>query len=363
MTVSRSTSAVVSAFLALSSVASCGSPPTLTEQLAAISDEAHAGGDLNGNVLIARGGEILYEASFGLANADTKAPNTPNSRFLIASVSKPFTAVLVLRLIEQGKLAVDTRLDSVAPSLANTRAGAITIHQLLTHTSGLEESISRDPSRRITLDDLKSAKVASAGEFHYSNTGFVCLALAVERLTGEPYEAVLQKGILDPAGMRDSGVLRTGKTPDNLSVGHRGQVELEVATLDFAPEAVDGAGSIYSTARDLLAFDRALAAGKLLKPESVALMHRQHVPAQFGYGWFLSEQGGAYYPWHAGDMAGYSTNLARQIHRDEVVIVLANGAATDARDLQRQYLKVLKANALNRLAAATGGGAPRPDGD
>jgi CubicO group peptidase (beta-lactamase class C family) len=329
--------------LAFSLTSACGAPPALPEQLAAISDEAHSAGELNGNVLIARDGEILHEASFGTANVDTKAPNTSRSRFLIASISKPFTAVLVLQLIEQGKLSADSRLDVIAPSLANSPAGAITIHQLLTHTSGIEEVISRDPSKRITFDDLASAKVGSPGQFAYSNTGFVCLALVVEQLTGGTFEAALQSGILTPANMRDSGVLRSDRAPDNLSAGHRGQTELAVATLDFAPEAVDGAGSLYSTARDLLAFDRALVAGKLLKPETLALMHRQHVPERFGYGWFLSEQGGAYYPWHAGDMAGYSASFARQIHRDEVAIILANGAATDARELQQQYLRVLKA--------------------
>jgi CubicO group peptidase (beta-lactamase class C family) len=329
---------------AFSLTPACGSPPTLAGKLAAISEEAHASGDLNGNVLVARGGEILYEASFGAANADTKAPNTPASRFLIASVSKPFTAVLVLQLIEQGKLTADSRLDGFAPLLANTPAGAITIHQLLTHTSGIEERISRNPTKRITFDDLVSARVAAPGKFAYSNTGFVCLALVIEHVTGGAYEAALRNGILAPADMRDSGVLRSGGTPDNLSVGHRGQTELEIAKLDFSPESVDGAGSIYSTARDLLKFDRALAAGKLLRPETLALMHREHVPGRFGYGWFLSEQGGAYYPWHAGNMAGYSSSLARQIHRDEVVIILANGAATDARELQTAFLKALKAD-------------------
>jgi CubicO group peptidase (beta-lactamase class C family) len=320
----------------------CGSPPPLPARLAAVSDDAHASGGLNGNVLIARGGEILHEASFGTANAGTKAPNTATSRFLIASVSKPFTAILILQLVEQGKLDAETRLDGIAPSLANTPAGAITIHQLLSHTSGIEEVISRDPSKRITFDDLVSARTTSPGKFEYSNTGFVCLALVVERLTGGAFEDALRNGILTPADMRDSGVLRGDRPSDNLSAGHRGQLELEVAQLDFAPEAVDGAGSIYSTARDLLKFDRALTAGRLLKPEALALMHRQHVPGRFGYGWFLSEQGGAYYPWHAGDMAGYSASLARQVHRDEVVIILGNGAATDARELQKRYLKLLK---------------------
>jgi CubicO group peptidase (beta-lactamase class C family) len=330
---------------ALTMTSACGSPPTLPEQLAAISGEAHASGDLNGNVLIVRGDAILYEASFGVANADTKAPNTAGSRFLIASISKPFTAVLALQLMEQGKLNVDSRLDSVAPSLANTAAGAITIHQLLTHTSGINELISRDPLKRITLDDLKSATVGSPGKFEYSNSGFVVLALVIEQISGGTYEDALQTGILTPADMRDTGVMRAGSAIANLSVGHRGQLELEVAKLDFAPEAVEGAGSIYSTARDLWKFDRALASSKLLKPETLALMHRQHVPERFGYGWFLSEQGGRYYPWHAGDMAGYSTSFVRQIHRDEAVIILANGAASDARELQQKYLRLLKSEA------------------
>jgi CubicO group peptidase (beta-lactamase class C family) len=329
--------------LAVSLVQACGSPPPLTEQLAAVSEEAHASGDLNGNVLIARGDEILHEASFGTANAGTKAPNTPSSRFLIASISKPFTAVLVLQLMERGKLSMDARLDDIVPSLADTPAGAINVHQLLTHTSGVEEVISRDPSKRITFEDLARATVSAPGKVEYSNTGFVCLALVIEQLAGRSYEDALRDGILTPADMRDSGVLRSGRAIANLSVGHQGQTELEVATLDFAPEAVVGAGSMYSTARDLLKFDRALAAGKLLRPETLAIMHRQHVPGRFGYGWFLSEQAGAYYPWHSGNMAGYSASFARQIHRGEVVIILGNSAATDARELQTRYLKLLKA--------------------
>src|SRR5688500_7227905 len=233
--------------LAFALTPACGAPPPLTEQLAAISDEAHASGDLTGNVLIAPGAEILHQASFATATVDTKAPNPSSSRFLIASLSNPSTAVLVLQLMEQGRLRADSRLDGIAPSLANSPVGAITIHQLLTHTSGIEEAISRDSSKRITLDDLSSAKVRSPGKFEYSNTGFVCLALVIERLTGGTYEAALENGILIPANMRHSGVLRSDKTPDNLSIGHRGQAEIEVATLDFAQEAVDSARSIYSS--------------------------------------------------------------------------------------------------------------------
>jgi CubicO group peptidase (beta-lactamase class C family) len=323
----------------------CEASTTSGNEFEAITEKAVASGEFNGNILIAKGGVVLYEASIGTANVDTGAKNTKDSRFLIASVSKPFTAVLVMQLIELGKLKPETRLDAVSIALVGTSAGAITIHQLLTHTSGIEERIGRDPWHRLTLADLKDARVKKVDGIEYSNTGFVCLALVIEQLSGSSLESALQTGIFGPAGMRDSGVLRTGKIPDKFSVGHHGQLEVESAKLDFAPEAVDGAGSIYSTLGDLLKFDRALAANTLLKPETQALMYQQHVPGRYGYGWFLSEQGGRYYPWHSGDMGGYSASMARQINRDEVVIVLGNTAATHARELQREFLQVLKANA------------------
>jgi D-alanyl-D-alanine carboxypeptidase len=323
-------------------LAACSKPPTAGGALEEVATKAIASGEFNGNILIARGGVTLYEASIGTANVETGATNTPDSRFAIASVSKPITAVLVMQLVEQGKLSTDTRLDAITPKLITTPAGAITIHQLLTHTSGIAEQISADPWHRITFDHLRTATIKPVNGIAYSNTGYVVLALVIEQVTGVSYEAALQAGIFGPADMRDSGLLRTGKTPDKFSVGHHGQLEVAAAAFDFAPEAVDGAGSIYSTTRDLLKFDRALAANKLLKPGTQARMLQQHVPERYGYGWFLNEQGGRYYPWHSGDMAGYSAAMARQIHRDEVVIVLGNTAATKAKDLQRDFLKVLK---------------------
>jgi CubicO group peptidase (beta-lactamase class C family) len=338
MTLSR----IVLLAAACLSLASCSEPATLGSALEQVAAKAVASGEFNGNILVARGGVTLYEASIGTANVETAATNEPESRFAIASVSKPITAVLVLQLVEQGKLSPDTRLDAVTPKLIGTRAGAITIHQLLTHTSGIAEQISADPWRRITFDQVRAAAVKPVNGIEYSNTGYVVLALVIEQVTGQSYEAALQSRVFVPADMRDSGVLRTGTTPDHFSVGHHGQMEVAAAEFDFAPEAVDGAGSIYSTTRDLLKFDRALSAHKLLKPATQALMYTQHIPGRYGYGWFLSEQGGKYYPWHAGDMAGYAAAMARQVHRDEVVIVLGNTAATKAKELQHELLKVLK---------------------
>jgi len=268
--------------------------------------------------------------------------NTADTKFAIASISKPFTAVLVMQLVETGKLTPQTRLETVFAELAGKPAGGITIHQLLTHTSGFPEIISRNPRQRITATDLAAATLRPGADFEYSNTGYVCLALVVEALTGESYEAALRRGILTPAGMNDSGVLRTGKKVDGLARGHRGTIGLEPVNWDFAPEIVDGAGSIYSTARDLWRFDRALAAGQIVTARTQALMYTQHDRDRHGYGWFLSEQGGQYYPWHSGDMNGYSASFVRQVQRDEAIIILGNSAGTQARALQKEFLQALE---------------------
>jgi CubicO group peptidase (beta-lactamase class C family) len=329
--------------VAVLALAACSEPETLETRLDAIARRATERGELNGNVLITRGDKVLYEQSFGPADALTEAENRPDTRFAIASISKPFTAVLVMQRVQAGKLRPDSPLCAIFPNLAGKPAGAVTIHQLLTHTSGIKELISRDPMKRMTVLDLESAVIEPGARFEYSNTGFVCLALVIEKLTGENYETALQRGIFTPAGMNDSGVLRAGRTIAGLARGHRGVIGLVPVDADFAPEAVDGAGSIYSTARDLWRFDRALADGRILSRDMQDLMYRQHVPGRYGYGWFLSEQGGQYYPWHSGDMSGYSASLVRQIQRDETIIILGNTAATEAHALQNEFLQLLKA--------------------
>jgi len=328
--------------MAIALLVGCSEPDTLENRIDAIARHAREAGELNGNVLIARGGKVLFEQSFGPADASAELDNTADTKFAIASISKPFTAVLVMQLVEGGKLAPETQLAAIFPVLTGRPAGAVTIHGLLTHTAGIGELISRSPMQRIAVQDLATATVKPGGGFEYSNTGFVCLALVVEALAGESFELALQHGIFTPAGMNDSGVLRTGKKIDGLARGHRGMIGLQPVDWDFAPEAVDGAGSIYSTARDLLRFDRALAANQILSRKMQDLMYLQHVPGRYGYGWFLNEQGGQYYPWHAGDMSGYSASLVRQIQRDETIVILGNTAGTNARALGKEFLRILK---------------------
>jgi CubicO group peptidase (beta-lactamase class C family) len=294
-------------------------------------------------VLVAREGEILEERSYGLSDVEAGIPNTSDTKFLIGSLAKPITAVLVLQQIETGLISAEQSLAEVFPALGGTPVGAITVHQLLTHTSGIEEVISRDPQNRITPEDLRTANVNPDSGFEYSNTGFVCLALILETATSLPYEALVEQQVFEPAGMRASGVARTGRQVEGLAKGYRREGESLLQTdLDFAIEVTDGAGSLYSTIRDLYRFEEALAGGVLISPQSLDLMSEQHVRGRFGYGWFLDEQGGKYFPWHTGDLPGFASGYARQIHRGEAVVILSNVQGPHVRQIQSSILRLLK---------------------
>lgn len=313
-------------------------------QLDALFQDAARTQGFTGNVLITRDGKTLYEKSFGLADLATAAPHTAETKFIVYSLLKPFTAVLILQQMEAGTLRLESPLTSFFPELAGKPAGAITLHQLLTHTSGIEEVISRHRDRRLRPADLATATIAKAGEFAYSNTGFVILALVLEKATARSYEALLQERILVPAGMVDSGLLRSGRNISNLATGYRLEHgQRIVSPLDVPPETLDGAGSLYVTARDLARFDQALTDHRLLTADSHALMVRDHVKGRFGYGWFLAEQGGRDFPWHEGGYRGFTAVLVRQIHRHEMIAILANTEDASVLELRTKALRILKA--------------------
>jgi CubicO group peptidase (beta-lactamase class C family) len=336
-------------YLMLFSLVACGSSAgqPISAQLEALFRGASADG-FNGSVLITRGDAVLFRGSFGTADEQAPLANTDDTRYLVMSVSKPLTAVLVFQQIEAGKLALDQRLDTVFANLSGKPAGAITIGQLLSHTSGIEEVISAHRDRRITPADLEGARVSSPGKASYSNTGFVCLALALEAVSGRSYAELIRERIFEPAGMHDSGVLRTGVDVPGLAMGYlSASGHREPQLLDVPPEVLDGAGSMYSTTGDLAKFDRALVAGKLLSADSQKLMYSR-VSADGGYGWSLGEQGGKGFPWQKGAYRGYTSVFVRQIHRQEMIAILSNDHEADVLGLRTQVLRLLKADANHR---------------
>lgn len=321
-----------------------GTAQSLDSQIGKIFEMASQGGKFSGTVLVTRKERTIYEGGFGLADREKNLPNANETKFLAFSLLKPLTAVLVFQQIEAGKLRLTDTLAAFFPNLSGKPAGSLTLQQLLTHTSGINEVISDHLDRRIAPRDLESAVVKPKAGFEYSNTAYVVLGLVLEEVTGNSYETLLREKILTPAGMKDSGLMRTGVSIEGLAKGYRMNAGRPVLVeLGVAMEALDGAGSLYTTARDLRRFDQALVAEKILSKKTQDLMLSQQVKGQYGYGWFLAEQGGRYFPWHKGDYRGYTAILVRQIHRGEVIVILANQEEADVLGLRTKVLQALKA--------------------
>ncbi|MGA9588891.1 MAG: serine hydrolase domain-containing protein, partial [Salegentibacter sp.] len=219
----------------------------------------HDYGVFNGSVLVAENGKVLYKDGFGMANMEWDIPNTPDTKFRLGSVTKQFTAALILQLVEEGKLQLHEPISTYLPSYPKDKAETITIHELLTHSSGIPnytafpgfmENDSRDP---YSPEDFvkkfadSSLQFKPGEKFSYSNSGYFLLGYIIEKVTDKPYEEVLQERILDPLDMNDTGYDHSATILKKRASGYdkRGTGYRNTPYLDMSiPYA---AGSLYST--------------------------------------------------------------------------------------------------------------------
>jgi D-alanyl-D-alanine carboxypeptidase len=304
---------------------------------------AEAKGEFSGNVLVISRGAIVYKKSFGEANKARHERNRSSSRFLIASLSKPITAVAVLKLIEQGKLRLDDQLETIFPELKGAAVAGVTISQLLSHTSGIEEALAKHLARPLVPDDLKTASFSSKpGDFNYSSSGYVVLKLVMEKVTAQSYGQLMDVLIFQPSGMVHSGILRDSAPPTELSLAYQTSASAEPMARAAPLELFDGPGSIFSTTGDLALFDKALNDGRLLTPESQYLMASGPTPpVNWGYGWAKVEWGGKGALAHQGDFNGYHAVLVRQPATHNLIVILSNLDKTNVAALQKSVLGVL----------------------
>ena len=245
--------------------------------------------NFNGSILIQKQGEVTFAKSFGLANIPFKVPDTRQTKYKIASITKAFTAVLILQLQEQGKIDLDQTIGAYLPDYAGEGAGKVTIHQLLNHTSGLANfDTVKDVETAIksgipvyqtpyTSDELLarfcSGKLANVpGKvFDYNNADYIVLGKIIERIYGKTYEQVLQDRILRPLRMASTGMLRQSEIVDGLAATYffRDDLKALVNDLPVYPENWYAAGAMYSTVDDVLTFSRALFGARLLKKETL----------------------------------------------------------------------------------------------
>jgi CubicO group peptidase (beta-lactamase class C family) len=263
----------------------------------------------SGAVHVSRGGTVLYERARGLADRALGVENRIGTRFAVASVTKGFTALGVMALVEDGRLATGDPVRAVVDGL-DVDPG-VTVEHLLAHTSGigdyLDESLARDvdapvlavPGERLACPaDFRSllgghpAKFAPGDRFEYCNGGYVILALVVEAASGLGYHEVLDERVFRPAGMASTGFPRLDALPPSAAVGYVPDGDGWRPNTARLPVRGAGDGGAYSTVADLAAFWPALLEGRIVAPGTVAEMirPRHDVPSEslrYGLGFWL----------------------------------------------------------------------------
>jgi D-alanyl-D-alanine carboxypeptidase len=291
---------------------------------------------LSGAMLVERAGKLIYRKSWGLANRETYAPVTLNTKFRLGSMNKMFTAVSVLQLINQGKLALDDTVGKVMPDYPNVDiASKVTIRMLLSHSGGTGDIFGPEFDKyRLTLktnEDYVKLYGARAPLFEpgsqerYSNYGFVVLGVIVSRISGEDYYDYVQTHVFAPAGMKDSGSLPEDIAVPDRAAGYMLKDNKWVPNTDTLPYRGMAAGGGYSTVGDLVKFARALESGKLLPKALLADATDFHTKAKwYGYGFSVDGEGPARYYGHNGGAPGMNGELRVYSRAHTVVVALSN---------------------------------------
>lgn len=299
------------------------------------------------------GGELIGVQSYGFADVAARTPVTPQTRFLVGSVSKAFTAVALLQLQEEGLVDVRRPVTDYLPWFkVRSRYGPITLHHLLTHTAGLPRDRSDLPSSPYTAVALRDREIAAPpGEvFAYSNIGYQLLSLVIEEVEGRPFTDIIRRRVLVPMGMTASAAAVTQDGRLTTASGYQylyddrppvpGEPLVPVAWGEYSA----GDANIVATAPDLARFLLGLLAQggppsrRLLQPVSFARMVQRTVPAPelgpgafYGYGVVLGSQESDPILWHSGGMPGFRAMLLGDLDERLGVVVLMNGPGNPRR--------------------------------
>jgi CubicO group peptidase (beta-lactamase class C family) len=315
--------------------------PRLTESealsaLTARADALAAEDRLSGAMLIARRGHIIFEKSWGLANRESKTPVTPETQFRLGSGNKMFTAVAVLQLVNDGKLALDGTIGRYLSDYPNKDIAAkVTVRQLLTHTGGTGDIFGRDfDANRESLKqhaDYLELYGSRGTQFEpgtrdaYSNYGMVLLGALIEKVSGMSYYDYVRERIFRRAGMASTDSLPENARVPNRSVGYMWQDGRWVSNADTLPYRGTAAGGGYSTVGDLLRFANALEAGILLPKALLAeATKQQNHEGWYGYGFMLGGEGVLRSFGHPGGAPGMNADFRVYPELGVVLVGLTN---------------------------------------
>ncbi|NMH58854.1 serine hydrolase domain-containing protein [Alteromonas ponticola] len=318
-----------------------------------------------GVVLVAQKENVVFKKAYGYADIEGKILNTVNNQFLIGSLTKSFTAVAILKLVELGKLDLHKPVQTYIRELNPALAEGLTLHLLLKHQSGLLPHLERlvqfenkDVSSKEILHIINQSRLSfvPGSSYQYSNLNYHLAAMVIENVTDKNYPEAMKDLVFVPLGMANSGVERLNQLPANRAKGYRKGffgVKNDENIVSYAL----GSGDIYSTVGDLLKWDQALYGDDFLSQEIIQLAFKEESSAlgNYGYGFRIREyqrrvsENTGTLTRHGGSMDGFYSNLHRYTDDELTVIVLANIRAFPIRDLTFELKEIaLGAEMLNR---------------
>ncbi len=319
-------------------------------------------GQFNGSALIAEKGEVLYKKGVGMANMEWDIPNKPDTKHRLGSITKQFTSMLIIQLVEQGKLKLDVPISTYLPDYPKSNGDKITIHHLLTHTSGIPNYTSfpnffndnsRDPYTPEEFVGVFSDSILefTPGEkFNYSNSGYFLLGVIIEKATKKSYEQVLQENIFTPLKMENTGYDHHETILKNRATGYEknGESYNNSSYLDMSiPYA---AGSLYSTVEDLYLWDQALYTDQLISKKYMDLIFTPHIPAfgmHYSYGWLVSKtqvegvNDSLSIVSHGGGINGFNTIISRIITDKHLIVLLNNTGGAPLNNMSEAIKNIL----------------------
>ncbi|MBK6828281.1 MAG: serine hydrolase [Chitinophagaceae bacterium] len=329
------------------------------EQFGQLMTTYHDYNMFDGAVLVAEHGKIIYQDAFGMANREWNIPNRLDTKFMIGSVSKPLTAMLVLVYVEKGLINLDKTLGDYLPEFNNRPAGIVTIRQILSHTSGMPnydimKNFFPEMSRRaFTREEYikiyrDSALAFTPGtRYYYSSWGYFTLGYLVEKISGKTYAQAMKEEIFDKAGMSHSGSYHHTQVVPDRATGYD-YVLGGYQSADFRDQSnTMGTGDIYSTVEDLFKFHLAIMDNRLIGKELTNEMLRPGIaPANYGFGWFnkpfkYTDRDSVATNFHLGMTEGFVSFFRRIPSTNSMVLILCNSSPTDFFGICNNLVKIL----------------------
>ena len=309
-------------------------PKALAAEIDALVQENYQNGVYDGAVLVARDGQVILSQGYGFADREKKIPNTPQTKFRIASITKQFTAMAILLLQEQGKLNVD---DSICNYITDCQEifEPVKIRHLLSQSAGIPNNTAYSVPGDQMVSKFATPFFPPGEQFKYQDVTYNLTGRIIETVSGQSYASFLKQNIFEPLGMSNSGVDDRKQT--DLAKGYsnaEGDIALQPVLYLFAE------GSVYSTVEDMYRWDQALYTDKLLPQSSLEAMFTTQVAVpdgayygfdgstgwSYGFGWFIAPKELGYVI-HGGMAPGYRAEIRRYIDDETVIILLTNQEA------------------------------------